>query len=303
MKSVILDGYTVNAGDLSWEAIESAGSLTVYDRTKDSEITDRIGDCDVVFTSKCHITREVMDSCPGIKFIGVMATGYDNVDIEAAKDKNIAVCNVPSYFTESVAQHTFALLLELCNRVGLHNDAVQDGKWSTSADFSLVISPMFQLSGKTMGIIGYGAIGKRVGQIAEAFGMEVVPYSRDPERAVKADVISLHCPATPGNKGFIDKDFISQMKDGAYLINTARGALINERDLADAVKSGKLSGAAVDVVSREPIDMENPLLGIENLLITGHMAWTSKEARQIVCSTCADNLKAFMNGEELNRIV
>ena len=227
MKSVILDGYTVNAGDLSWEAIESAGSLTVYDRTKDSEITDRIGDCDVVFTSKCHITREVMDSCPGIKFIGVMATGYDNVDIEAAKDKNIAVCNVPSYSTESVAQHTFALLLELCNRVGLHNDAVQDGKWSTSADFSLVISPMFQLSGKTMGIIGYGAIGKRVGQIAEAFGMEVVPYSRDPERAVKADVISLHCPATPGNKGFIDKDFISQMKDGAYLINTARGALIN----------------------------------------------------------------------------
>ena len=154
-----------------------------------------------------------------------------------------------------------------------------------------------------MGIIGYGAIGKRVGQIAEAFGMEVIPYSRDPERAVKADVISLHCPATPENKGFIDKDFISQVKDGAYLINTARGALINERDLADAVKSGKLSGAAVDVVSKEPIEMKNPLLGIENLLITGHMAWTSKEARQIVCSTCADNLKAFMNGEELNRIV
>lgn len=303
MKSVILDGYTVNAGDLSWDALEAVGSLTVYDRTENSEIIDRIGDCDVVFTSKCHITAEVISACPNIKFIGIMATGYDNVDIAAAKKRGIAVCNVPAYSTEGVAQHTFALLLELCNRVGLHNDAVQDGRWASSPDFSLVISPMFQLSGKTMGIIGYGSIGKRVGQIAEAFGMKVFPYSREPEQAMKADVVSLHCPATPENKGFVNKEFISRMKDGAYLINTARGALINEEDLAEAVRSGKLSGAAVDVVSKEPIDSSNPLLGVDNLLITGHMAWTSKEARKIVCDTCANNLTSFIRGEALNRIV
>lgn len=303
MKSVILDGYTVNAGDLSWDALEAIGSLTVYDRTENSEIIDRIGDCDVVFTSKCHVTAEVISACPNIKFIGIMATGYDNVDIAAAKERGIAVCNVPAYSTEGVAQHTFALLLELCNRVGLHNDAVQDGRWAASPDFSLVVSPMFQLSGKTMGIIGYGSIGKRVGQIAEAFGMKVFPYSREPEQAMRADVISLHCPATPENKGFVNKEFISRMKDGAYLINTARGALINEKDLAEAVRSGKLSGAAVDVVSKEPIDSSNPLLGVDNLLITGHMAWTSKEARKIVCDTCANNLAAFIRGESLNRIV
>ena len=181
---------------------------------------------------------------------------------------------MPAYSTESVAQHTFSLLLELCNHTGKCNEAVQAGKWSECPDFTMTVSPLFQLSGKTMGIVGYGTIGKRVGQIAEAMGMTVCPYSRDPEKAIKSDVISLHCPATPENLGFVNSDFISRMKDGAFLINTARGALINEADLAEAVKSGKLSGAAVDVVWGEPIDPANPLLGVENIIITSHMAWT-----------------------------
>ena len=284
MKSVVLDAYTINPGDLSWEVLESLGEVSVYDRTADKDIIERIGDCDSVFTSKCHITREILDACPGLRFISTLATGYDNIDIKAAAEKGIAVCNIPAYSTEAVTQHTFALLLELCSKVALHK-------------------PMFQLSGKSLGIIGYGTIGKRVGQVAEAFGMKVIPYSRNPEEAVKADVVTLHCPATPDNKGFINKEFIDRMKDGAYLINTARGALINEQDLAAAVRSGKLAGAAVDVVSKEPIEADNPLLGVPGLIVTPHMAWTSREAREVVCTTAAANLKAFMEGKELNRIV
>lgn len=303
MKIVILDGYTINLGDLSWEAMERLGQTTVYDRTPADQVIERIGDCEAVFTSKCKITAEVMDACPKVKFIGVLATGYDNIDVKAASERNIALCNVPAYSTEAVAQHAFALLLELCNNAGLHNNIVQEGRWSASPDFCMVAAPMFQLSGKSMGIVGYGSIGKRVGQIAEAMGMTVIPYSRDPEAAIKADVLTLHCPATPENTGFINKDFISRMKDGAYLINTARGALINEQDLAEAVKSGKLAGAAVDVVSREPIARDNPLLGISNIIITPHMAWTSAEAREVICTTSAKNLEAFIAGKELNRVV
>ena len=303
MKSVVLDAYTINPGDLSWEVLESLGEVSVYDRTADKDIIERIGDCDSVFTSKCHITREILDACPGIRFISTLATGYDNIDIKAAAEKGIAVCYIPAYSTEAVTQHTFALLLELCSKVALHNKASQEGRWSACEDFSLVLEPMFQLSGKSLGIIGYGTIGKRVGQVAEAFGMKVIPYSRNPEEAVKADVVTLHCPATPDNKGFINKEFIDRMKDGAYLINTARGALINEQDLAAAVRSGKLAGAAVDVVSKEPIEADNPLLGVPGLIVTPHMAWTSREAREVVCTTAAANLKAFMEGKELNRIV
>lgn len=303
MKSVILDSYTVDLGELSWDGIEKISELTVYSRSRASEIKERIGDCEAVFTSKCHITKEIIDSCPNIRFIGVTATGYDNIDLEAAKNRNIAVCNVPSYSTESVAQHTFALLLELCNHTALHNEASQDGRWTSSPDFCMTLSSMYQLSGKTLGIIGYGSIGKQVEKIAEAFGMKVIPYSQNPKEAVKADVITLHCPATPENKGFINKEFISNMKDGAYIINTARGALINESDLAEAVRSGKLSGAAVDVVSSEPISKDNPILGVRNIIITPHMAWTSSEARTTICNICADNLKAFIDGKKLNRIV
>lgn len=302
MKAVILDGYTVNPGDLSWKPLEDICSLTVYDRTSDADIISRIGDCEAVFTSKCRITAEIMAACPSVKFIGVLATGYDNIDIKEAASRAIAVCNVPSYSTESVTQHTFALLLELCNHVGLHNQAVQEGKWSSCPDFSMVMSPMFQLSGKSMGIIGYGTIGKRVSQVAEALGMKVYAYSQAPEEAVTADVVSLHCPAVPQNRGFVNKEFINRMKTGAMLINTARGALLNEYDLADALRSGKLAGAALDVVSTEPIASTSPLLNVPNLLITAHMAWTSREAREIICTVSADNLNAFIKGQTMNRV-
>lgn len=302
MKITILDGYTMNPGDLSWEELEALGELKVYDRTSPEDIVSRITDSYAVFTNKCCITADVMDSCPDLKFIGVLATGFDNIDVAAAKKRNIAVCNVPAYSTEGVAQHTFALLLELCNNVGLHNDSVQRGGWCACPDYSMVIKPMLQLSGKAIGIIGYGNIGRRVGQIAEAFGMKVFSYSQNPEAVMNCDVISVHCPATAENKGFINKEFISKLKDGALLINTARGALINEMDLAEALKTGKLAGAAVDVVSKEPIEKDNPLLGVPNLYITAHMAYSSIEARRTVCSTSAANLKAFLRGEELNRL-
>ena len=303
MKIVILDGYTVNPGDTTWADLEKLGQVAIYDRTAPSDIINRIGDAEAVFTSKCLITADIMDACPNLKFVATLATGYDNISLEAAKARNIAVCNVPAYSTEAVTQHTFALILELASKVGLHDEAVQKGEWTSCPDFCMIKSPMYQLSGKTLGIIGYGTIGKRVGQVAEAFGMKVIPYSKDPENAIKADFITLHCPATAENKGFINKKFISKMKDGAYLINTARGALINEEDLAEAVKSGKLAGAAVDVVSKEPILATNPLLNVPGIIITAHMAWSSIEAREVITSTSAKNLKAFMDGEKLNRIV
>lgn len=303
MKIVILDGYTVNPGDLNWNDLESLGELQNYDRTKPEDIVKRIGDADAVFTSKCLITGDVMDACPNLKFVATLATGYDNISLDAAKERGIAVCNVPAYSTEAVTQHTFALILELCNQVGFNNSAVQAGEWTSCPDFCMIKTPMMQLSGKTLGIIGYGTIGKRVGQVAEAFGMKVIPYSKDPENAIKADIITLHCPATADNKGFVNKEFINKMKDGAFLINTARGALINEADLADAVKNGKLAGAAVDVVSKEPILETNPLLNVPNIIITAHMAWSSLEAREVITKTSAANLKAFIEGKELNRIV
>ena len=303
MKIVILDGYTVNPGDTNWNELEKLGEVAIYDRTAPSEIIDRIGDAEAVFTSKCLITAEIMDACPNLKFVATLATGYDNIALDAAKERNIAVCNVPAYSTEAVTQHTFALILELCNKVGLHNEAVQKGEWTSSPDFCMIKTPIYQLSGKTLGIIGYGTIGKRVGQVAEAFGMKVIPYSKDPENAIKADIITLHCPATSENKGFVNNEFISKMKDGAFLINTARGALINEEDLAEAVKSGKLAGAAVDVVSKEPILEANPLLNVPGIIITAHMAWSSIEAREVITTTSALNLKSFLDGEKLNRIV
>ena len=303
MKVVVLDGYTVNPGDASWQDLEKIGEVILHDRTAPNDIIDTIGDATAVFTSKCLITAEIMDACPNLKFVATLATGYDNIDLIAAKERGIAVCNVPAYSTEAVTQHTFALILELWSKVGLHNDAVQKGEWTTCPDFCMIKSPMLQLSGKTLGIIGYGTIGKRVGQVAEAFGMKVIPYSKDPKNAIKADIITLHCPATADNKGFVNKEFISNMKDGAFLINTARGALINEQDLADAVKSGKLGGAAVDVVSKEPILADNPLLNVPGIIITAHMAWSSIEARETITRTSAENLKSFLEGGDLNRIV
>lgn len=302
MKIVILDGITVTQKDLRWDDLSAIGELEVHDRTDEAQTIRAIGDAEAVFTSKCHINAEVMDACPSLKFIGVLATGYDNIEIKAAKERGIAVCNVPSYSTDSVAQHAFALILEITNRVGLNNDAVQSGEWSRSKDYCLSKNSIIQLAGKSLGIIGYGNIGRKVAAIAEAFGMKVNVYSRDKEAALKSDVVTIHCPATEENKGFINKDFIAQMKDGAILINTARGVLVNERDLADALRGGKLSAAAVDVLGGEPPRDDNPLIGAPNIFITPHIAWSSAEARKTICRVSAQNLKSFMDGGRLNRV-
>lgn len=303
MKTVILDGYTINPGDLSWSALEALSQVKVCDRTPAEQLAETIGDAEAIFTSKNKITEEIMAACPDLKFIGVLATGFDNIDIEAAKARGIAVCNVPSYSTDTVAQHTFALILEITNNAGLHNAAVQNGEWTVSPDFCLIKSPIQQLAGKTLGIIGYGNIGRKVAAIAEAFGMTVNIYSRDREAAMKSDIVTLHCPATAENRGFINREFISQMKDGAILINTARGALINEADLAAALASGKISAAGLDVVNGEPPKMDNPLIGLPNCFITAHVAWASKEARNTICEVSAANLKSWLEGGKLNRIV
>lgn len=304
MKIVNLDTYTISLDDLEWTDLAKLGNLTNYDRIAQEDVIDAIGTAEVaLFTSKVKITRQIMDACPNLKFIGVTATGYDNIDIAAAKEKGIAVCNVPAYSTEAVAQHTFALLLEITNNVGLHNQAVQDHKWENAIDFCFVEKPLMQLSEKSLGIVGYGSIGKRVAEIAKAFGMTVNIYSRDPEAAIQSDIVSLHCPATPENKGFVNKEFLSRMKDGAILINTARGALLNEEDVAEALKSGKLSAAAADVLNGEPPRAGHPLIGIPNMYLTPHIAWSTREARQIICTTSAENLKSFLEGGTLNRIV
>ena len=302
MKIVILDGISITQKDLWWEELSEMGELEVHDRTEDDEAAESIGDAEIVFTSKCPISREVMDACPQIKFTGSLATGYDHIDLKAARERGIAVCNVPAYSTDSVAQHTFALILEITNQVVLNNTAVQSGEWSRAKDFCLSLNPIIQLAGKSIGIIGYGNIGGKVADIAKAFGMKVNIYSRDREAAMKSDIITVHCPATEENRGFIDRDFIGQMKDGAVLINTARGALINEEDLAEALRSGKLSAAAVDVLSGEPPRQGNPLIGVPNLFITPHVAWASVEARATVCRVSAQNLKSFLEGGRLNRV-
>lgn len=303
MKLIILDALSINPGDLTWEPLEQICEFQSFDRTTPGELMERIQDCDGFFVSKVSITREIMAACPKLKFIGVTATGYDNVDIQAAKELGIAVCNVPAYSTEAVAQHAFALILELTNRVGSYNAEVQDGEWYRSEDFTFIREPLTLLDGKSLGIVGYGNIGKRVARIAEAFGMKVNIYSRDPEAAMQSDYVTLHCPLTPENRGFINKAFIAGMKDGAVLVNTARGALINEQDLADALKSGKLSAAAVDVLAQEPPAEPHPLIGLPNCILTPHNAWMPKETRQKVIDICAANLQSFFDGGELNRLV
>ena len=303
MKIVNLDAYTIHLNDLDWNELAQLGDLVTYDRIAPEDVIPAIEDAEAVFTSKVKFTKAVIDAAPKLKFIGVTATGYDNIDLAAAKARSIAVCNVPAYSTESVAQHTFALILELTNHVGRYTALVREHQWENAPDFTFIDRPLLQLSGRSLGIIGYGSIGRRVAQIAEAFGMTVHIYSKEPEAAVQSDILTLHCPATPDNKGFVNKDFISKMKDGAILINTARGALLNEDDVADALKSGKLAAAAVDVVNGEPPRKGHPFIDLENLYITPHIAWSTKEARAVITKTSAANLKSFLTGGDLNRIV
>ena len=303
MKIVNLDAYTIHLNDLNWNELAQLGDLVTYDRVAPEDVIPAIENADAVFTSKVKLTKEVIEACPNLKFIGVTATGYDNIDLDAAKARGIAVCNVPAYSTESVAQHTFALILEITNHVGHYTELVHEHQWEKSLDFTFIDRPLTQLSGRSLGIIGYGSIGKRVARIAEAFGMTVHVYSKDPDAAVQSDILTLHCPATADNRGFINKDFISKMKDGAILINTARGALLNEDDVADALKHGKLAAVAVDVVNGEPPRKGHPFIGLENLYITPHIAWSTKEARAVITKTSAANLKSFLAGGDLNRII
>jgi len=317
MKIVILDGYTENPGDLSWEGFEQLGELTVYDRTSltdAGEAIARIGEAEVVLTNKTPLTRDILSACPSVQYIGLLATGYNVVDIAAAKEKEITVCNIPTYGTSAVAQMVFALLLEICHHVGEHSQAVLNGDWTNCADFCFWNYPLIELMDKCIGIIGFGRIGQNTAQIAQAFGMKVLAYDEHMIEEAKAlgeyvsldellsqsDVISLHCPLFPSTAGIINKDNIAKMKDSAIIINTSRGPLIVEQDLADALNAGKVYAAAVDVVSTEPIKADNPLLKAKNCIITPHIAWAPKESRKRLMDIAVDNLKAFLDGKPVN---
>lgn len=314
MKIVVLDGYTLNPGDLSWKCLEKLGDLTVYDRTPKDKILERIGNAEIVFTNKVPVTREILEKT-NIKYVGVLATGYDVVDVNAAKERGIPVTNIPTYGTASVAQMVFAHILEICHHVAAHSEAVKDGEWTNNPDWCFWKYPLIELADKNMGIIGYGRIGQAVGKIAQAFGMKVLAHDKyqnkdlesrtmkyvDLDELLKSsDVISLHCPLTEENRGIINKSTIAKMKDSVIIINTARGQLIVEEDLAEALNQGKVYAAGLDVVSKEPIEADNPLLKAKNIFITPHIAWAPKESRQRLMDIAADNLKAFIEGRPVN---
>ena len=317
MKIVVLDGYTENPGDLSWEEIGKYGELTVYDRTcvtDTQEIIRRIGDAEVVFTNKTPITKVVMDACPQMKFIGVLATGYNVVDCACAKERGIPVSNVPAYGTAAVGQFAIALLLEICHHIGHHSDSVHRGDWSGSADFCYWHYPLIELDGKTMGIIGFGKIGQTTGRIAKAMGMKILATGSRPTEGGRAiaeyvqldtllaqsDVIALHCPLFPETQGIINKNTIAKMKDGVILINNSRGPLIVEQDLYDALESGKVAAAGLDVASTEPIQSDNILLKAKNCIITPHISWAAKDCRQRIMDCSAENLRAYLDGRPIN---
>lgn len=303
MKIVFLDSAIINPGDISWEGLQRLGELQVRKRTSREEAVSVIGEAEAVFTDSFVIDRELMEACPSLKFIGISATGFNHVDLDAAKELGIAVANVPAYAAEAVAQHAIALLLSVTNQIETYNEAVKSGEWQKSRDYTFIKAPLTLLAGKSIGIVGFGDIGSKIAQIAEALGMKVNIYSRDREAAIKSDVVSLSCPLTSENKGMIDEYFISQMKDGAILINTARGGLIDEAALADALKSGKLAGAGLDVLAQEPPGEDNPLVGLHNCYITPHIGFIPVETRRVVIETCEDNLKSFIEGDSLNRLV
>jgi glycerate dehydrogenase len=304
MKLVVLDGYTTNPGDLSWSDLEKLGSLDVYPRSTREEAIWRIEDAQGIFVNAVGVDREMMARAKNLEYIGVLSTGYNSIDLEAAREKGIAVTNVPDYSTEAVAQHAISLLLELSNQVGIHNQAIQDGKWYEIPDDCFWVKPLTLLAGKSIGIVGSGKIGTRVGIIAKALGMEVIIYSKDPQGARLADVLSLHCPLTQENREMINMEFIGGMKDGAFLINTARGGLVNENDLAQALKSGMLGGAALDVLTVEPPIKENlsPLIGLDNCIITPHHAWMPLETRKKLIEISAGNLSAYLGKQIVNRV-
>ncbi len=313
-KIVVLDGYTENPGDLSWSGLEALGELTVYDRTPADQIVARIGDADVVYTNKTPITKETIDACPNLKFISVLATGYNVVDYVYAKEKGIPVTNIPTYGTIAVAQMAIALLLEVCHHVGHHSEEVKKGRWSSNPDFCFWDYPLIELAGKTLGVIGFGRIGQQTAGIAKALGMHILAYDEYPnddfremadyvsldELFAKADVISLHVPLFPSTQGMINKDSIARMKKGVIIINTSRGPLVNEQDVKDALESGQIGYYATDVVSAEPILPDNVLLTAKNCIITPHIAWAPKESRQRLMNIAVENLAKFLKGTPVN---
>ena len=317
MKIVVLDGYTENPGDLSWEPMKDLGELTIYDRTSVTEsplIAERIGDAEIIVTNKTPISRKTIDKCPNLKAIAVFATGYNVVDFEYAKEKMIAVMNVPTYGTQIVGQYAVGLLLEICSHFAHHDQAVREGRWEHNIDWCFWDYPMIELSGKTAGIIGFGRIGQTTGKILKAMNMRVLAndkFESDTGREIaeyvdretlfrESDVIFLHCPLFPDTEGLINKDNIAKMKDGVILINNSRGGLVAEQDLADALNSGKVYAAGLDVVSTEPIRGDNPLLGAKNCLITPHISWAALAARQRIMDITVDNLRAFIEGHPVN---
>lgn len=317
MKIVILDGYTESHDDVSWEPFEVLGNVTIYDRTAPEDITERIGDAEAVIVNKVPITRDTIEKCGNLRYIGVLATGYNIIDVRAAGEHGIVVTNIPSYGTTAVAQYVFALLLEICHHVGAHSRAVYEGAWEHSRDWCFWNYPLIELAGKTMGIIGFGRIGRATSKIARALGMKVLAYDEkqypgledDAMRYVPldellrdSDVISLHCPLFDSTRKIINADSIAKMKDGVIIINTSRGPLIDEAALADALNRGKVYAAAVDVVSTEPIQGDNPLLKAKNCFITPHIAWAPKESRERLMNIAAENMRAFIEGKPINTV-
>ena len=317
MKIVVLDGYTLNPGDLNWDGIKKLGDLTVLDRIdhSPSAVIEAIGDAEIVYTNKTPLPKEVLNNVPSVKYIGVLATGYNVVDVDCAKECGIKVTNIPTYGTAAVAQFTLALLLEMCHRIGDHDAAVKNGEWASCPDFCFWKHPLIELSGKTMGFIGFGRIGQATAKLAQAFGLNLLVFNRsqNPDMIsdtcqyaslddvlAKSDIISLHCPLTEDTQGIINQSTIGKMKDGVMIINTARGPLIVEQDLKDALETGKVAAAAIDVASVEPILADNPLLTAKNCIMTPHIAWASKEARQRLMNSTVENLEAFLGGNPIN---
>lgn len=317
MRIVVLDGYTLNPGDLDWKGLEAMGEVTVYDRTSLTDVQetiDRIGDAEIVYTNKTPMPKAVFEACTSIRFVGVLATGYNVVDVEAAKEHDVVVTNIPTYGTSAVGQFAIAMLLEICHHVAHHSDAVHDGRWESNADWCFWDYPLIELADKTMGIIGFGRIGQATGRIAKALGMrviandeyenpagkEIAEYVTRDELLAQSDVIALHCPLFPSTEGIINKENIVKMKDGVIILNNSRGPLIVEQDLADALNSGKVYAAGLDVVSTEPIKGDNPLLKAKNCIITPHISWAPKESRQRLMNIAVDNLRQFLDGNAVN---
>jgi glycerate dehydrogenase len=314
MKIVILDGYTLNPGDLDWAPLHQLGNVTVHDRSREDEIVERAADAEIILVNKVVLSEKILDQLPNVKYIGVMATGFNNIDIAAAQKHNITVTNVKAYGPASVAQQTFALLLALVNHAELHSQSVFNGEWVSSPDFCYWKTPLTELAGKTMGLVGLGDIGSQVAKIALAFGMKVIAYRKNPARTEnddikmvaleelfrRSDVVSLHCPLTEETKGLINAERLSWMKPNAVVLNTGRGPLINEADLAEALRNGTIDGAGLDVLSVEPPKPDNPLLSAPNCIITPHVAWATFEARKRLLQMVADNLESFIEGKPRN---